>query len=272
MSILAVKENEPQNDGTFGLKTSQDKFHRGAFEVMQPVDKGHRSGLDALLIASALPEGVSGTLADLGAGAGVAGLAALNLNPGLDLLAIEKHPEMAECARRTALLSTNMNLRSRVKVLEADVTLSGAERTKAGLEAESVDYVIMNPPYNIKRDQPPRDPMKIEAFMMGEGGIDAWFRTASAIARQGAMMVLIYRTENLGEVLACSQGRFGGLEILPVHSSQNEPAKRVIVRGIRGSRAPMSIVPGFVVHNDDGSFTEEAEAIFDGSGRLSFGS
>ncbi len=271
MSILAVKENEPQNDGTFGLKTSQDKFHRGAFEVMQPVDKGYRSGLDALLIAAALPEGVSGTLADLGAGAGVAGLAALNLNRDLDLLAIEKHPEMAECARRSVLLSTNMNLRSRVKVLEADATLSGADRTKAGLEAESVDYVIMNPPYNIKRDQPPRDPMKIEAFMMGEGGIDAWFRTASAIARQGAMMVLIYRTENLGEVLACSQGRFGGLEIMPVHSSQNEPAKRVIVRGIRGSRAPMSIVPGFVVHNDDGSFTPEAEAIFDGSGRLSFG-
>lgn len=252
------------------METTRDKFHNGAFEVLQPSQRGIRSGMDALLLAAALPENCHGVLADLGAGAGVAGLAALNLNRDLSLLAVEKNPEMAELARQTLLFSSNSSLAHRSKVIELDVTSSGVDRLKAGLASDSVDHVIMNPPYNTTRERPPKDDMKAQAFMMGEGGIDAWFRTAAAILRPGGTIAIIYRTENLGEVLACSQGRFGGLEIMPIHSRADEAAKRVIIRGTRASRAPMAIVPGFVVHNMDGSFSEKADAIFKGQAHLGF--
>ena len=52
---------------------SRDRFFRGGFEVLQPVNGGHRSGSDALLLAASIEERASGQLADLGAGAGVAG-------------------------------------------------------------------------------------------------------------------------------------------------------------------------------------------------------
>ena len=252
------------------MDITRDKFHDGAFEALQPSQRGNRSGMDALLLAAALPKNTSGIVADLGAGAGVAGFAALTLNRDLELLAIEKNSQMVELARKSLQLNTNSKLFSRTKIIEHDITLGGLDRTKAGINPDSVNHIIMNPPYNTKRERPPADKLKAEAFMMGEGGIDAWFRMAASITKPGGTIAVIYRTENIGEILACSQGRFGGLEIMPIHSRANEAAKRIIVRGTRASRAPMAIVPGLIVHNDDSSFTERADGIFNGKDHLEF--
>ncbi|MGI9352564.1 MAG: tRNA1(Val) (adenine(37)-N6)-methyltransferase [Rhizobiaceae bacterium] len=251
-------------------ETTVDSFHQGAFKVLQPKNSGHRSGMDALLLAASIPENAQGILADLGAGVGVAGYAALNLNRDLDLLAVEKNPQMAELARRSLMLDGNANMKIRTKVLEVDITANGAERLKAGLNSESVSHVIMNPPYNMTSLRPSPDLLKAEAYMLGEGGIDAWFRTAASILTPGGNLCMIYRTENLGDILACAQGRFGGLEIMPIHSRCDEAAKRLIVRGTRGSRAPLSILPGFVVHKNGGGFTSFAEKVFNGETYMPF--
>jgi len=250
--------------------TTHDTFHNGAFEVVQPVDKGYRSGLDAMLIAAALPENTRGIVADLGSGVGVAGLAALNINPDISVLMVEKNEELVALAEKSIHLSANSRFRNQCSVLNADITLAGEARIKAGLKPESVDHIIMNPPYNSVSDRPPLDSMRVDAFMMGEGGADAWFRTASAIIRPGGNFVTIYRTENLGDILACTKGRFGGLEILPIHSRVDEPAKRILVRATRASRAPLALLPGFVVHEMDGSYTPTAQAVVDGKSHLNF--
>ena len=249
---------------------TQDAFHQNAFQVLQPAARGNRSGMDALLLAASLPDGLSGTLADLGAGAGVAGFACASRNPNLHVVAVERNTEMARLARASIDLDANAQIKDRVCVLEADVSLSGVERHKAGLENNSVDYVIMNPPYNSKHIRAPEEPMRAEAFMMAEGGLDAWFRTAAAILRQRGILSMIYRTERLGEIIACAQGRFGNLEIIPIHSRQGDQAKRMIVRGTRGSRGPLTILPGFVVHGEVEKFTPAAKAIFDGKDGLGY--
>ena len=268
---LAKKNKPPKDEASqVGLDLVKDAYHNGAFEVFQISGSGHKGGMDALLLAASLPENISGLVADLGAGTGVAGFAALNLNEKLDLLALEKNRDLVNAVNKSLQLPANAGFRSRTKVCHADVTLSGIERLKAGLGPECVNHVIMNPPYNFASERPPQDALKAEAYMLGDGGIDAWFRTATAITRPGGKLCMIYRTQNLGEILACSQGRFGGLEVLPIHSRCDEAAKRVIIRGTRGSRAPMTIVPGFVVHEEDGSFTTQAKAVFDGDARLNF--
>ncbi|MEL7428996.1 MAG: methyltransferase [Pseudomonadota bacterium] len=245
-----------------------DAFHDGGFECAQLEKSGHRAGLDAMLLGASLPGNALGMLADLGAGCGVAGLAALNLYRDLDLVSVEFNDEMFDLLQRTAQLPANARFHSRIRPLQADVTKSGADRLEQGLQDNTFDYVIMNPPYNTGSYRPPVDKVRREAYSLGEGGLDAWLRTAAAIMRQGGMLSMIYRTENLGSVMACCQGRFGGLEILPVHSRAGEAAKRIIVRATKGSRAPLSILPGFVVHQEDGSPTRLADDIFRGKATL----
>lgn len=245
-----------------------DAFHDGAFECAQFEKSGHRAGLDAMLLGASLPKNALGMLADLGAGCGVAGFAALNLYRDLDLVSVELNDEMFDMLQRTVNLSANARFHSRVRPLQGDVMKSGADRLEQGLQDNAFDYVIMNPPYNTGSYRPPADKVRREAYALGEGGLDAWLRTAAAVLRPGGMLSMIYRTENLGSVMACCQGRFGGLEILPVHSKAGEAAKRVIVRATKGSRAPLSILPGFVVHQEDGSPTRLADDIFRGKATL----
>lgn len=253
------------------VETTEDDFHRGTFKALQPVGTGHRSGLDALLIAASLPEDASGTLADLGSGSGVAGLAAIATNPRLEVQLVEKNPLMVDLARKTLKLRQNLQFANRTKVIEADVTLSGPKRAATGLQEEYFDYVIMNPPYNHEGQRPSPDMAKSEAHVMGLFGLDAWMRSAVAILKPGGTLVLIYRTEKIGEVCACSQGRFGGLVVVPVHSRENEPAKRILVKMTKGSRAPLSIMPGLVMHNETGGSTENANALLNGEARVNFG-
>jgi tRNA1(Val) A37 N6-methylase TrmN6 len=104
--------------------------------------------MDAMLLAATVPDGASGVLADLGAGAGGAGLAAISRLPQLDAVLIERSPVMADCARRSLALAENARLAPRVRVIEADVTLQGSQRRAAGLADHAFDYVILNPPFN----------------------------------------------------------------------------------------------------------------------------
>ncbi len=253
------------------VESREDAFFRGTFRAVQPVGTGHRSGSDALLIAASLDENASGELADLGSGAGVAGLAAAASNPELKVTLVEKNPLMVEFASRTLRLRDNLKYAGRVRLLEADATLTGAKREAAGLKEASFDHVIMNPPYNHVGQRPSPDLLKSEAHVMGLFGLDAWMRTAVAILKPGGDLSMIYRSEKIGEVYACCQGRFGGLVVVPVHARADEAAKRILVRMTKGSRAPLSIMPGIVMHNADGTATDQAEALMNGEARVNYG-
>jgi tRNA1(Val) A37 N6-methylase TrmN6 len=135
--------------------------------------------------------------------------------------------------------------------------------TRDGLGQGTADAVVFNPPFRGRASgSSSPQPARADAHVLGEGGLDPWFRAAAALLRSGGTATVIFRADGLDLVLAATEGRFGGLEILPVHPRQGEPALRVLVRGIKGSRAPLRLLPGIVLHRDSGNgFRPEIEAI-----------
>jgi tRNA1(Val) A37 N6-methylase TrmN6 len=53
-----------------------------------------------------------------------------------------------------------------------------------------------------------------------------------------------------------------------VHPSAHRPAIRFLVCGIKGSRAPVSILPPLILNGPDGRFTPQAEALHRGEADL----
>jgi len=242
-----------------------DAFHRGAFHLVQPAGKGHRAGLDAMLLAGAVPDGFGGRLADLGSGAGAAGFAVAVRCPAASVLLVEKAAEMADCARQSRDLPENRALAGRIDVLQADVELAGPERTRAGLPDRSFDFIIMNPPFNSAEDRATPDPLKRDAHVMTGGLFDRWLRTASALARAKADVAIIARPASLSEILAALEGRFGSPRLLPIHPRPEAEAIRIIVRARKGARGALSLAPPLVLHDRDGrAFTARADAIING--------
>jgi hypothetical protein len=55
--------------------------------------------------------------------------------------------------------------------------------------------------------------------------------------------------------------------VVPLWPHAGEPAKRVIVTAVKGSRAPSTLSAGLVLHRPGGGYTAEAEAVLrDGAG------
>ncbi|MBB5704530.1 tRNA1(Val) A37 N6-methylase TrmN6 [Ochrobactrum daejeonense] len=247
------------------VEETLDVFHRGTFHLVQPAMKGHRSGVDAMILASAVPNGFSGRVADLGSGAGAAGLAVAARCRQARVTLVERSGFMAGFARKTVAHPLNAALAERLDVVEADVALKGKARIAAGLGDNSFDFAIMNPPFNEARDRSTPDPLKAEAHVMPEGMFEQWVRTAAAIVKPGGGIAIIARPGSIRPILDALSGRFGGLKIVPVHPRADTAAIRIVVAGIRGSRAGLSLMPALVLHGDEGhGFTPRADAINNG--------
>src|SRR5205807_7410848 len=121
---------------------SEDDFLGGKLRLKQP-RRGHRAGHDAVLLAAATPAKVGERVVDLGAGVGTAGLVVASRIDGIDLVLVEREDALVEIAR--ANLAAN-KLKGRAVAL--DVAASAAAFAAAGLQPDSVDRVLMNPPFN----------------------------------------------------------------------------------------------------------------------------
>lgn len=227
-----------------------DAFHFGKFYVVQPATGGHRSGMDAMLLAAMVAGEGKLRVADLGAGAGAAGLAVASRLPQADVSLVERSPEMAAFARKSLALPENEHLASRVGVIEADVTLKGKARVAAGLQDEAYDHVIMNPPFNAAADRRTPDALKADAHAMTEGLFESWIRTAGAILKPGGELSLIARPESIAAIIAACGQRFGGLEVTMIHPRGGEAAIRLLVSAVKGSRARLVFRAPFVMHDE----------------------
>jgi tRNA1(Val) A37 N6-methylase TrmN6 len=59
--------------------------------------------------------------------------------------------------------------------------------------------------------------------------------------------------------------------VLPVHGRAGQPAIRVIVRARKGSRAPLTLLPGLMLNDEEGRPTDAAEAVLRGGEPLPMG-
>ncbi|EJF81501.1 N5-glutamine S-adenosyl-L-methionine-dependent methyltransferase [Candidatus Bartonella washoeensis] len=242
-----------------------DAFHRGRFYLVQPRLRGHRSGMEAMLLASLVPNSFKGKVVDLGAGAGAAGLAVASRCLDVHVTLVERSAFMASYAQKTLVLKQNQKLADRICLLKADITLKGKARLKAGLANNAFDFAIMNPPFNNPADRKTPDEQKSEAHVMPEAMFENWLRSAAAIVKPGGYLGLIARPQSLIDILRALEGRFGNICIIPVHARAATAAIRVLFYAKRGSRAALSVLPPLVMHEGGKhTFSPRIDAINNG--------
>jgi len=249
---------------------TQDRLLDGKLQLRQPA-KGHRAGTDAILLAAAATDAGDGLIVDVGAGVGTAGLAVVLRTPAARLALVENDPPIAALARENLTLN---GLTERGFVAEADVT-EPRQRRAAGLVDGQARLVMTNPPFFTPghvRVSPIAARGRAHVMPMAEGEpcppLTRWLRAALALLGPGGTFLVIHRPEVIGALIAAVDGRLGDLRLLPIHPRSGAEAIRVLLIGIKGSRAPLRLLPGFVLHQDDGTFTPLAEAVHRGEALL----
>jgi tRNA1(Val) A37 N6-methylase TrmN6 len=262
---MSSPTTEKPRTGAPARATSTDDFLGGRIAVTQP-RHGHRAGSDAVFLAAAVPAREGERVLDAGAGAGVAGLCLLARTGGLAVTAVEINRQLAALAARNAARN---GFAGQVEIVAADVTAPAKTLREAGLKRESYHHLIANPPfYPESKVRAAPDASRAAAHVMRAGGLAAWVRFFAAMAAPKGMLTLIHRPDGLGELLALLDGRFGDIAIFPLFPKTGEPATRIIVQAKKGSRAGTSLLPGLVLHEADGRYTQAAEAVLRGGSAL----
>ncbi|MCP3374647.1 tRNA1(Val) (adenine(37)-N6)-methyltransferase [Bradyrhizobium cajani] len=238
---------------------TEDAFLGGQLRLKQK-RSGHRAGHDAILLAAATEASPGDRAVDFGAGIGAAGLALARRVSGLRLSLVEIDPELAELARGNA---AENGIAADVIVL--DVTADAQAFAAHGLVPDDADVVLMNPPFNDPaRHRGSPDQMRRTAHVATEETLHAWVHAARRILRSNGVLTLIWRADGVAEVLAALSRGFGSLSILPVHGEAGRPAIRVLVRAVKGGRAPTRLLPGLMLHEEQRGPNKEVRDILEG--------
>jgi tRNA1(Val) A37 N6-methylase TrmN6 len=238
---------------------TEDAFLGGRLRLRQP-KSGHRAGHDAMLLAAATAVRPGDRVVDLGAGVGAAGLAVARRVAGIELVLLEIDPELAALARGNAAANA---LKADVVVL--DVASEAGAFAAAGLAPDSVDVVLMNPPFNdaVRHRASPHRGREI-AHVATAATLESWIHASRRILKSGGALTLIWRADGLTEVLAALDRGFGSLRILPVHGDPAAPAIRILIRAIKGGKAPTEIHPALMLNDESALPNKQVQEILAG--------
>jgi tRNA1(Val) A37 N6-methylase TrmN6 len=245
------------------LELTEDAFLGGQLRVRQ-FKSGHRAGHDAVLLAAATAARTGDRVVDLGAGAGIAGLAVARRVAGIDLVLVEIDAPLADLARANAGANA-----IHADVIVLDVEADAAAFAAAGLGPDSVDGVLMNPPFNDPaRHRASPDIARGTAHMATATTLAKWIHAARRMLKSKGVLTLIWRADGVAEVLAALDHGFGSLHILPVHGDAQGPANRILVRAAKGGRSPTQIHPALLLNDESGAPNKRVEEIVAGNGSL----
>lgn len=234
------------------MEITQGSLLGGRVRHAQP-RAGHRTSLEPVLLAAAVPARAGCRVLEGGSGSGAALLCLAARVAGIAGLGVERDPEMAALARANAAANGFATL----EFVAADLL---AEAPGGSLDHARFDHAIANPPWHGIGTASPD--ARHEAARRGAPGlIAAW---AQALARPLAprgTLTLVLAAEALPEGLAAlAAAGCGSLAALPLWPRTGRPARLVLLRGVKGGRAPFRLVPGLVLHEGNG-FSPAAETI-----------
>ncbi len=233
---------------------TEDRLLGGRLLLAQPAE-GYRVAIDTPLVAAAVPARAGDIVLDVGSGVGGAALCLASRVPGVTVVGLERDADLTLLAQRNAAAN---GVADRVSFTTGDLAFP-----PPGLARDRFDHVMTNPPYGQpNRDRASPHPVKAGATMEGAGGLADWLKFCVARTRPEGTVTVIHRADRLGDLLEHLRDQVGGLSLFPLWAREDgDTAKRVIVQGRKGSRAPLRLMRGLVLHRQDGSFMPGADAV-----------
>jgi tRNA1(Val) A37 N6-methylase TrmN6 len=245
------------------IEVTEDAFLGGRLRLRQ-LKSGHRAGHDAMLLAAATAVTPGNRVVDLGAGVGAAGLAVARRVGAINLVLVEIDATLAALARANAAANA---IAADVVVL--NIEASAESFAAAGLTPDSAEIVLMNPPFNDSaRHRASPDRARETAHIATATTLESWVHAARRILKPKGVLTLIWRADGLAEVLSALERGFGSLQILPVHANLTAPAIRILVRAVKGGRAPMQIHASLLLNDESGVPNKWVQEILAGEGTL----
>lgn len=219
---------------------TRNAFLGGAIEALQPT-KGYRAGVDAVLLAAAVPAVNGQSVLELGCGAGVASLCLARRVPNLRMTGVELQPDYVDLAHRNAAGNG----------IGMEVFAGDLRSLPKPVRARGFDHVLANPPYFQRSKGTAARDIGRDIALAGETPLADWVSAAAKRLKPKGYATFIQDIRRLPELLAEVSGRLGSVEILPLSARQSRAPHLVILRARKGGRADFKLHYPRVMHEGD---------------------
>lgn len=226
---------------------TKDLFLGEKLKVTQP-KMGYRAGSDAVFLASFIGKKPKKVL-DVGCGVGVASLCLMSRLPTVHITGIDCQDHLIHWAQQNA---QENGFSDRSHFLLEDLHQST-------LAPNSFDHVMTNPPYFDVSSPSPHEARALARCQTSEG-LESWIKFCIKMARPRGYISLICPASLLPKALHCLHS-LGELVVVPLWPRAGEPASRILIRGRKDIKSPAKLLPGLVLHKQEGGYTEEAHKI-----------
>ncbi len=238
------------------MVTTDGHLLGGRLRYRQPAI-GFRSGIEPVLLAAAVPSRPGEHILEAGTGAGAALLCLSVRVPGVHAVGVEIDETIADLA----VVNAGANGLTNIRIIKG--------RIEVLVFQHPFDHAIANPPYH----RPGGSTSPVSAREVAKRGSEAlmltWIERLSAALRDRGSVTIIVPAGMVPACLAAmAASRCPCTVVFPLWPKVGRPAKLVLLRGLKNARTPMQLMPGLILHNPDGSFTESAQLILTGGAAL----
>jgi tRNA1(Val) A37 N6-methylase TrmN6 len=248
----------PPATGNVPPSLTEDAFLGGRLRILQP-EKGYRAGIDAVFLAATIPVAAGETVFEAGIGAGAAALCLIARNPAIHVTGIEVAARYAMMCEENAKRN---GFGQHLKVIHGDVKDALRKDLASMPQHGTFAHAYANPPYfEDGKVTPSPSLLKAQAHSFGPDDLDLWIRVMYAMVGLRGTVTMVHRADSLGKILMSMEEKFGDIRVAPLYAREGTAASRVIVQGVKGSKAPMQLLPGLILHGDGNAFTPDADAV-----------
>ena len=237
------------------MELTHDGILGSRLRIWQPVT-GYRVAIDPIFLAASIPAQAGDSILDIGTGVGAAALCLAKRVPGCYVVGLELQRDMVRLAAQNV---EENGLREYVEVLYGDL-----QQPPPRLAPSTFAHVMANPPFHSSYAGTPSPTFsKQAANALPHGVIDlkTWIQFACLMVKPKGTVTFVYPTDHMEDLLLLLHGKVGGLTIYPLWAAENQLAKRVLIRGVKGIHSPTRLLRGLCLHGEDGRYTAEAEGV-----------
>ncbi|MDR2765970.1 MAG: methyltransferase [Holosporaceae bacterium] len=235
------------------MEITEDGILNGKIKLFQPA-KGYRAAIDPIILAGFVHLEPRLRILDVGCGVGTISLILKSLENTAGITAVDMDAEMCElCLRNSVANHLDLEIiHGKIEDLESDSPLKG----------RFFDRVVTNPPFFKSQSSRISDSKRLANFETI--GLADWIASCLKRLKNKGILSMIHRADRAGDVVS-AMNDVGSVEIIPIFSKRGREADRVVINCCKNYGSGTKISPGLVVHNDDGSYSEEVGKILAGN-------
>lgn len=181
----------------------------------------------------------------------------LTTKTNAEITAVEIQKEIYDLAKESLKIN---GLDKRINLINEDIKEYSKE-----LETDSYDLIISNPPYFKINEKTLQNNNEIKSIARHEIklNVEDIIKISRKLLKNGSSLVLIHRTDRLVEII--NQMKENNIEpkrLRFIYPKEKTESNMVLIEGIKNAKSGLKVLNPLIVHNIDGSYTQEILDMF----------